>query len=384
MPYRFTQPAKTVIGEGAFEQAAEAVASLGSRAFIVTGPHVSAQAGFGAVTQALDSRGREYHVFTGITGEPSIQMLHAGAQAYRESGCDYIIGFGGGSQLDGAKAIAVMGTSNRDITCFAGTDIAGSFPPLALIPTTAGTGSEATKYFCVTDDDAGVKYLLQGEQLLPRLAIVDPAFTLSAPPQVTAATGMDALTHAVEAYTSRRANPLTDMYALSAVKRIFAWLPQAYRDGSHKKARGELMLAAYQAGVCINNASTTIVHGMSRPIGALFHVPHGLSNAMLVCACLRFALDGCYSRFAELARAIGAASRRTPDKQAAERFIEKIGELCQALAIQTLSQYGVDEAAFAAQIDKMASDAAASGSPANTIKPVSKEDMCAIYRSLWT
>lgn len=383
MPYRFTQPAKTFIGEGAFEQAAEAVSGLGGRAFIVAGPHVSAQAGFGAVTQALDSRGRGYRVFTGVTGEPSLRMLNDGVQAYHESGCDYIVGFGGGSQLDGAKAIAAMSALDTDITDYAGKEITGSFPPLALIPTTAGTGSEATKYFCVTDDAAGVKYLLQSEQLLPRIAVVDPVFTRSAPPHVTAAAGMDALTHAVEAYTSRRANQLSDMYALSAVKRIFSWLPQAYRDGADGKARSELALAAYQAGVCINNASTTIVHGMSRPIGALFHVPHGLSNAMLVCACLRFALDGCYSRFAELARAIGAASRRTPDKQAAERFIEKIGELCQTLAIQTLSQYGTDKAAFAAQIDKMASDAAASGSPANTIKPVSKEDMCAIYRSLW-
>lgn len=219
-------------------------------------------------------------------------MINEGVRLYKENNCDFCIGIGGGSPLDSAKAIQAMAALNGNIVEYAGREIAGNFPPLVLIPTTAGTGSEATKFLCVTDSSTDTKYLLKGDDLLPDVAIVDPAFSKTAPPSVTAATGMDALTHAVEAFTSRKANTLTDTYALSAIKRIFKYLPIAYNDGNNMKAREEMSIAAYEAGVCINNSSVTLVHGMSRPIGAMFHVPHGISNAMLIKECLSYALDG--------------------------------------------------------------------------------------------
>jgi alcohol dehydrogenase class IV len=194
---------------------------------------------------------------------------------------------------------------------------------------------------------------------------------------------MDAMTHAIEAYTSRKGNSLTDMYALSAIKRIFTYLPAAYDDGNNIIAREEMTIAAYEAGVCINNASVTLVHGMSRPIGALFHVPHGISNAMLIKECLTYVMDGCYERFAAISRAIGAADDKCNDKEAAEAFTKKLSELCIHLKIPTLKEYGIKKDEFDRVVDKMAQDAMASGSPSNTIKEVSKEDLIVIYKKLW-
>ncbi len=383
MAYQFIQPDKTFIGDGALEAAKSAVCKLGTKALIVTGKHITAGGLVNILTQKLDSWGIGYTLFNGITGEPTVQMIQEGVEAFRKNGCDFLIGFGGGSPLDSAKAIAAMSALPGSIADYAGKEISGGFPPFMLIPTTAGTGSEATKFTIITDTEKDVKMLLKGEQLIPQVAVIEPSFDLSAPKNITASTGMDALTHAVEAYTSRLANPITDMYALTAIKKIFTWLPEAYKDGNNKEARGELALAAYLAGVCINNASVTIVHGMSRPIGALFHVPHGISNAMLICNCLSFALDGCYQKFAEIACTLGIADRGTGEKEAAEAFIGKLKDLCRTLEIPSLAGYGIDKARFDSLIDKMTGDAIASGSPGNTIKPVSKEDICALYKSLW-
>ncbi|MBP5605405.1 MAG: iron-containing alcohol dehydrogenase, partial [Ruminiclostridium sp.] len=193
----------------------------------------------------------------------------------------------------------------------------------------------------------------------------------------------DALTHAVESYTSRLAQPLTDAVAMSAVKRIMKYLPAAYSDGTNTEARTQMSIAALEAGIAINNASVTIVHGMSRPIGALFHVPHGLSNAMLLEKCIGFALDGAYERFAELGRAVGAAKSSDPDKTASEKFLTKLGDICRICEVPTLEKYGIDKEAFLASADKMADDALASGNPANTVKAMTKEDILRIYSSLW-
>ena len=321
-------------------------------------------------------------IFDGITGEPTVEMINGGVAAYKDNGCDYVIGIGGGSSLDSAKAIAAMSVLGGSIADYMGREIDGDFPPMVLIPTTAGTGSEATKFTIITDTQKDVKMLLKGDSLLPQLAVLDYSYTISSPQSVTAATGMDALTHAIESYTSRRANPITDIFALSALKRIFKYLPAAYSEPENEEAREQMLLAAYEAGVCINNASVTLVHGMSRPIGALFHVPHGISNAMLDIKCLGFALSGAPDRFAAAARAIGA-SDSADDETAAQAFLTALENLCRTVEIPTLAEYGIDRSAFFAAMDKMADDALASGSPANTIREVAKQDIIDIYKSLW-
>ena len=383
MAYQFMAPGRTFLGEGALELAGEAIRTLGRKALIVTGKIVTKMGLVKILTDYLDEWEIAYEIFSDIPGEPTDVMVKHGAKMYEKTHCEFLIGIGGGSPLDSAKAIAVLTQFDGSLRDLMGKECRGDFPKTVLIPTTAGTGSEATKFFVVTDVETQTKMPLGGESLLPEVAVVDPAFTVTAPPSVTTATGMDALTHAVESYTSRRGNPLTDLLAQSAVSRIFQYLPTAYADGGNRRAREEMALAAYEAGLCINNASVTLIHGLSRPIGALFHVPHGISNAMLCVECLKYALDGCYDKFAALGRLIGAALDTDSDKTAAESFLAALERLCETVHIPTLREYGIDEEAFQAAIPQMADAALASKSPANTIKEVRKENIMEIYRRLW-
>ncbi|MHB8128782.1 MAG: iron-containing alcohol dehydrogenase [Mobilitalea sp.] len=383
MAYQFTLPRSVLLGKNALEASEAAIKGFGKKAFVVSGKIVTKAGIVATLTGYLEKWGIEYVVFNDITGEPTDLMIEVGVKAYKETGCDFLIAIGGGSPLDSAKAIAAMTVLPGTIADYLGKEIDGTFPPMVLIPTTAGTGSEATKFTIITDSKKGIKMLLKGNSLLPNLAIIDPTFTLTSPPDITAATGMDALTHAIEAYTSRKGSTLTDIYSLSAIKRIFKYLPIAYSNGSDEKAREEMLVAAYEAGVSINNASVTLVHGMSRPIGALFHVPHGISNAMLIKECLEYALDGCYDKFAEIGRAIGAAETSTSNEEASKAFIQELVKLCKYCNIPTLAQYGIKKEEFDVLVNKMSQDAIASGSPSNTIKEVTKEDIVKIYDRLW-
>lgn len=383
MAYEFSLPGRTIMGDGALEQSENIIKSFGKKALIVSGKNVTKMGTVKIITDCLEKWEIDYLIFNEITGEPTEVMIEAGVKSYKEGKCDFCIAVGGGSPLDSGKAIVAMTKLEGEISDYMGQTMEGKFPPLVLIPTTAGTGSEATKFTVITDSKKDIKMLLKGEALLPDLAIIDAKFSLTAPKGVTAATGMDALTHAVEAYTSRKANPLTDTFALSSIKKIFKYLPLVYKNGEDKKVREEMAIAAYEAGVCINNSSVTIVHGMSRPIGALFHVPHGISNAMLIKECLSYVLDGSYERFGEIGRAIGAADESKSDKEASEVFLDKLSELCKVCEIPTLKEYGIDKDEFNKFVDKMAQDAMNSGSPSNTIKEVSKDDLLKIYERLW-
>jgi alcohol dehydrogenase class IV len=383
MGREFIVPSRIITGENSLALAAKELCRMGDRALIVTGPVVIKLKCFERLTQLLSENHVSYAIYSDVTGEPTDAIVNAGLCKYEVEDCDHLIAVGGGSPIDTMKAIAALSVNGGKIADYMGKVIKGRMPPMAAIPTTAGTGSEATKFTVITDSATSIKMLLKGDCLIPSLAIIDPAFSMSSPKSVTASTGLDALTHAVESYTSRLAQPLTDAVAISAVKRIFRYLPTAYSDGTNTEARTQMSIAALEAGIAINNASVTIVHGMSRPIGALFHVPHGLSNAMLLEKCIGFALDGAYGRFADLGRAIGAAESSDSDKSAAEKFLGKLGEICRICEVPTLGGFGIDKEDFLSQTDKMAEDALASGSPGNTVKPVTKEDIIGIYKSLW-
>lgn len=379
----FVIPNHTVVGTNVLGEAAPLLKKMGNKAFIVTGKHVAVSDMMKQLTALLDENGIDCVIFDGITGEPTDTMIENGVEMLKSSGCDFIIGIGGGSPLDSAKAIAAMAVNEGSIADYNGKEITGEILPLAAIPTTAGTGSEATKFTVITDSKKGIKMLLKGDVLVPKLAIVDSSFTVGAPKSVTSATGLDALTHAVEAYTSRKAFSMTDTLAVSAVKRIMKYLPIAYKEPDNSLAREQMSIAALEAGICINNSSVTIVHGMSRPIGALFHVPHGMSNAMLLKECLSFAVSGAYEKFANLGRETGVASDSDSDETAAEKFIDSLQNICDVCEIPTLEQYGIDRDEYYSKISKMATDAVASGSPANTVKEVTVDDCIEIYKKLY-
>lgn len=382
MPH-YAIPNHVFTGKNALEEAMPYIGKCGKKALIVTGKHVGKSPMYEKLAKMLDREKVSYITFDGITGEPTDQMIEDGMKLYQIKECDFVIGIGGGSPLDSAKAIAAMAVNPGKIADYMGKEIAGDIPPVVAIPTTAGTGSEATKFTIITDQEKDIKMLLKGDCLIPKIAIIDSDFSMDMPKSVSAATGLDAFTHAIEAYTSKKAFDMTDTLAISAVKRILEYLPKVYKNGYDAKAREEMAIAALEAGICINNSSVTIVHGMSRPIGALFHVPHGLSNAMLLKECIGFALDGAYERFADLARAAGVAEVEENDVAAANKFLTAIEDLCKVCEVPSLAEYGVKKDAFEAVIEKMAEDAIASGSPGNTRKTVTKEDCIEIYKRVY-
>lgn len=383
MGFQFIMPGKIVYGEGALQNAKPLLSDFGKKALIVTDRFMVRLGNVKLVTNILEELGIDFSIYEDVNSEPTDVLIDKGVEIYINENCDFLIAVGGGSPIDAMKAIGAVITNGEEIDDYYGKIINIPTPPMVAVPTTSGTGSEATQFTIITNTETDVKMLLKGPVLMPDLAIDDPAFTITAPPSITAATGLDALCHAAEAYTSRKAQAMTDDLAISAVKRIFKNLPVVYNEPKNVEARAEMSLAALEAGVAFNNASVTIIHGMSRPIGALFHVPHGISNAMLLSECFDFAIEGAYERFADLGRAIKAASHKDDDKTAAEKFLEACKNLCKICEILTLEEFGIDKEKFFEAMDKMADDAIASGSPANTIKDVTKEDILNIYKKLW-
>ena len=372
----FYVPAHIITGSGALESAD---LKLGKKALIVADPMMVKLANVDKVKAVLEKQGVEFAEYTDITGEPTDVMVEAGVKKYKESNCDFLIAIGGGSPIDTMKAIGAVVGNGGEIDDYMGKTIEKKTPTLVAIPTTAGTGSEATQFTIINNTKENIKMLLSGKVLIPSMAIIDPQFTLTAPKSVTAATGLDALCHATESYTSRKAQALSKSFSVSAIKRILKYLPICYEDGSNVEAREQMSIAALEAGIAFNNASVTIIHGMSRPIGALYHVPHGLSNAMLIKECFSFALDGAYKQFGDLAKEVGVAPSSDDDITAAGKMLEAINNLVEICKVSTLQEFGVDKQDFINNIPKMAKDAIDSGSPANTLKKCTKEDLEEIY-----
>ena len=387
MAREFIVPGEIISGSGALDMAEDALKLLGKKALIVTDKVMIDLGNCAKVEKALTNQGIAYSIYSDICGEPTDTMIEKGLQIYKDENCDFLVALGGGSPIDSMKAIGSLVVNGGSISDYMGKVIDVKMPPMAAIPTTAGTGSEATQFTIITDTKKDIKMLLKGKVLMPDLAIIDPQFTMTAPPKITAATGLDALCHCVEAYTSRKAQTLSDTFAVSAVKRIFKYLPVAYKDGKNEEARVQMSVAALEAGIAFNNASVTIIHGMSRPIGALFHIAHGVSNAVLLPACMEFAIQENTARFAEIARIMEVATDETDDMTAAKAFVAEVTRFCKELNIpsveEILNKNGFTKDDFLAQLDKMATDALDSGSPANTMRQPTKEEIIEIYKKLF-
>ena len=379
MAHRFKTANDVYLGDGALNASEEKIIKLGKKALIVTGGSMIKQGHINTIIELLERNGIAYAVYNGIDNEPDDLMINDGLEVYQKEKCNFLIGFGGGSQLDGAKAIAILVNGKGKLSDYMGKNINHKIPPLVMIPSTSGTGSETTPFTIINDNETNIKMLLKGDSLWPNLAIVEPSFSYNMPKKVTASSGLDALTHAIEAYTSIRAFAQSDMFALSAIKRIFKYLLLALDEDF--AAREEMAIASYEAGVSFANSSVTIIHGMSRPIGALFHVPHGLSNAMLLPTCLDYVKDGTYERFADMARAIGIDEE--DDIRASKLFVAEVTKLCIKCDVPSLAEYGVDKDKYLNSIAKMAKDAMASGSPSNTIKEINEKDIIKLYYDVY-
>ena len=377
------------VGGGALERLAGVLAALGvQRPLVVTDP-MMVELGYVARLQALlEAAGLDYRVFADTVPEPTLASILDGVARMREGTAqgafDGVIALGGGSPIDSAKAIGVLGHFGGEIRDYQFPRAASQLGlPLVAIPTTAGTGSEMTRFTIITDEVAGEKMLCPGIGFMPAAAIVDFELTLSVPPRVTADTGIDALTHAIEAYVSRKANPFSDHNALAAMRLIGPHLRRVYHQGDDRAAREAMMLGSSLAGLAFSSASVALVHGMSRPLGAAFHVPHGMSNAMLLPAVTTFSLAAAPARYATCARAIGVATDSDDDARAGERLLAELVALNQELAVPSPRDYGIDPARFEALLDTMAEQALASGSPGNNPRVPSHAELVQLYRSLW-
>ena len=379
-------PTTIAFGAGASRELPRHVQGLGKRhALIVTDPFF-ATCGLADDFLALLSRNNiGSTLFSGVQPDPTDTNVRAGLSVYRECGADLVIGLGGGSSIDAAKVISMLTANPEPMRAYMGYHkVPCAGVPLIAIPTTAGTGSEATRVAVITDTEHHEKMMMLSGHLMPTVALVDFELSMSMPKPLTAHVGIDTLTHAIEAYVSRKANSMTDPIALSCIALTASNLPTAWREPGNRKAREAMSIAACQGGMAFSNASVALVHGMSRPVGAVYHVPHGLSNAVLLPTVTKFSLSGAPERYAIVARTMGLASGADDDKSAAHKLVGGLEQLNEELEIPRLRDcVGAGREAFERSLDKLAADALASGSPQNNPLVPTAQQIVALYQEAW-
>lgn len=382
MPTTFSLPSTIITGAGSSEKVGEQAKRLGAtKALIVTDPGILKIGYTDQIANNLNNAGIISTIFSDVTPDPTLQNVTDGLKQFADENCDLIVSIGGGSAIDCGKGISVRPTNDGEFADYMGVDkIPNLGIPSIAIPTTAGTGSEVSKVTVITDTERNIKMMLSSSCLLASVAIVDPLLSLTTPPHLTAAVGVDALTHAIEAYVSKRAQPITDALALKAIKLISGSLRQAWSDGENISARTDMMIGASIAGMAFSNSSVALVHGMSRPIGAYFHIHHGLSNSVLLLDVMEFSVVGAPQRFADIAEAMGEQIDGLAPMKQADAAITAVERLVNDIEMPRLGQIGIDEEKFDEVVEQMAADAIASGSPANNPRLATQEEIIALYR----
>ncbi|MGG4040140.1 iron-containing alcohol dehydrogenase [Bacillus smithii] len=379
--YQLLMPSRILYGRNSFSNVGKMASSLGKKALIISDPIMDKIGNVALCEEHLKKESFPYAKYLGVDSEPTDIHVKEALAICREEDCDVVIAVGGGSCIDTAKAVAVIKSNGGFISDFVGNQkgFTEKSLPVIAIPTTAGTGSEVSKVTVIIDTKTDVKMMISQPELIPTVAIVDPLLTVSCPQAVTAATGIDALCHAIESYISQRAHPITDVFAKSAIKNIMGNLRRAYENGDDLEAREKMAIGSMLAGVAFSNASVTLVHGMSRPIGALFHVPHGVSNAMLLPGVLEFTKESAVERLAEIGRLINPDWETLSNEEVADEVILEIKQLCRDLKIPNMKTWGIDKNQLDKVVSKMAADALASGSPENNPRIPSHEEIVRLY-----
>jgi len=376
-----TTPRLLSVGGGALAELPALMARFGLKhPLIVTDPFIAKSGILDKATDLLDGATMAWGVFQDTVSDPTTEVIDIGVEKLREAPYDSLVAIGGGSPIDTAKGMSVLhanGGAMRDYKV--PNDIPKIGLPIIAIPTTAGTGSEVTRFTVITDSERDEKMLIMGLACCPDAAIVDYQLTLSMPWRLTADTGLDSLTHAIEAYVSRKASPFTDGVARSAMALIAKHIRSACREPDNAAAREAMMLGATQAGMAFSNASVCLVHGMSRPIGAFFHVPHGLSNAMLLPEITAFSAPAALARYGDCARAMGIAGESEGNQAAVARLLDELRLLNQDLEVPSPKAYGIEERRYVELLPVMAQQALASGSPGNNPRVPTVEEMVTLY-----
>ena len=331
--FEFCTPAKLMMGIGACSKV-DVVRSMGTKALIVSDPGIVGAGIVEKVTRHLDAAGMAWELFGEVEPEPPKQVIDACAARVVACGADLLIGVGGGSSMDTAKTAAVVAKHGGPIDRYIGIGLvpARGFPTV-LLPTTSGTGSEMTPIAVLTDVEASLKKGVVSEHLYADVAIVDPELVVTAHPDVTGSTGLDTLTHAVEAYTNRFALPFVDTLALQSIRLVHAHLRRAVMCGDDLDARAGMALAATYGGMCLGSVNTTAVHALAYPLGGTFHIPHGVANSLLLPYVMVFNLPASLERYAEIARALGERTEHLSLRDSAQRAVEAVRDLAQDVEI---------------------------------------------------
>ncbi len=379
--WEFKTPSKIIFGRNSVRSLGKEIKNFNeSKALIVTDKIIIETGIFKIVEKILNENKTGYVIFDQVSGEPTDDFVNNGLQSYKENNCSSIIALGGGSAIDTAKAISAMISNPGKIADYKGIGkISKKGAPLIAIPTTAGTGSEVTPYTIITDTKTSVKMLIGSEHIIPTIAIVDPTLTLSCPKMLTAAVGIDALTHAIEAYVSVKANPPSDIFAKSAISRIIKNLLKAWKNGNDLQAREEVMLGSLEAGIAFGNSSVALVHGMSRPIGANFHIAHGMSNAVLLSVVMEYSYQANIPRYADIAAFMGENTINIDKDKSAGMAVDSVKKLVKELQIPSLKDFGIEKDGLIKIAPSMAQAAIDSGSPANNPKVPTKEEIIELY-----
>jgi alcohol dehydrogenase class IV len=369
MRFEFATASRIVFGPGTVKEAGPAARDLGNRVLVVTGRSSERST---ALTATLTSSGLTYVTFS-VSSEPTTGMMRDGVRLAQAEACDVVVGFGGGSAIDAAKAIATLVANGGDPLDYlegigAGKPLTQPALPIIAIPTTAGTGAEVTRNAVVASPEHRVKASLRSPFMLPRLALVDPELTYSLPPEVTAGTGLDALTQLIEPFTSHRANPMTDAFCREGLARVARSLRRAYEHGDDTAAREDMALASLFGGLALANAGLGAAHGFAAPICGMFPAPHGATCAALLPHVMAINVGALRARQSDgpaLAR-YGELARILTGKQDAtvEDALRWVSALCHDLKVPSLSVYGVTRADFPILAQKAA---AASSMKANPI-----------------
>jgi alcohol dehydrogenase class IV len=382
----FDTPSRILFGAGSRFRLSEELRRIPvSRTLLVTDQHLRDAGVIQDFEVRLQREGIEATVFSEVQPDPTDRNVAAGLECLRNCNAEAVVAIGGGSVIDAAKVIGVAATNPQPLSDFQGYGkISKRGLPLIVIPTTAGTGSEASKAAVITDTQRLVKMMMLDANLMPRISIVDYELSLTMPADLTAHVGVDTLVHGIEAFVSKRSNGMTDPLAISCIQLTARHLLTAYREPGNRGAREAMALAACQGGMAFSSSGVCLVHGMSRPIGAIFHLPHGLSNALLLAEVTRFSLPGAPARYAHISRQMGFCESAVSDQRACEKLIEGLENLNAQLGIPKLRDaLRTDRSVFESHLRKMAGDALASGSPQNNPVVPSEDEIVELYRQAW-
>ena len=346
----FYSPTRIIFGEGSLKRVGEEARKFGEKVLIVTGKYSSKKAGsLDEVVNSLTSHNLRVEVFNKVEPDPSVETVEEGAKFAKKCAVEVVIGLGGGSSMDAAKGIALLMTNKGSITDYFGTDkVKEAAIPVIAIPTTAGTGSEVTKYAVVTERKKMLKQIIGSFHISPVLAILDPMLTLSMPASLTANTGVDALSHAIESYVCTKANPVSDILALESIRLIAEALPGAVSQPENIEVRKKMLFASSIAGIALTSSGAGIIHGMGYSITLYYGAPHGLANALLMPEAMEFNLVANPSKYKNIAAAMGKKVEGLSEKDAARLSVVAVRELSEKIGIpRGLKEIGVKEESLA-------------------------------------